>query len=350
MPVASSPSTSRRLLALLSLLQSRRDWPAPVLAERLEVSERTVRRDIERLRELDYTIDATRGPDGGYRLGAGSTVPPLLFDDEQVIALTLALRSAGALGAGLEDAAERALTTVTRLLPSRLAPRVEGLAQATSAVAAAAVGPVAQADPAVLARIGEAIHAREQLRFDYTAPAESGSTGDQSDHGGTAPVRVVEPHHLLLSGGRWYLVGYSPEREDWRTYRVDRIAPRSHTGRRFDVRRVPGGDPSRYLIGRFRGSDDGSAAWPCAGEAVLGVALGTITPYLEAGTGEDLGDGRCRIRLGSWSWDGLAAVFCRFPAPLSEVHPAELRSAFAALSERAAAAAAAARGPRQGAV
>ena len=109
MPTASSPSTSKRLLALLSLLQSRRDWPAPVLADRLEVSERTVRRDIDRLRELDYVIEATRGPDGGYRLGAGTRLPPLLFDDEQVIALALALRTAGGLGAGIEEAADRAL-------------------------------------------------------------------------------------------------------------------------------------------------------------------------------------------------------------------------------------------------
>lgn len=373
MPVASSPSTSKRLLALLSLLQSSRDWPAPVLAARLEVSERTVRRDIERLRELDYTIDATRGPDGGYRLEAGSRLPPLLFDDEQVIALTLALRTAGTLGAGVGEAAERALGTVSRLMPSRLAHRVASLVDAVGASGADGAHRGAQADPAVLLRIGEAIRAGEELRFDYASPQRDTSSPRDAPtprdastprdaptprdartppdastprDASTAPaVRSVEPHHLLLHGGRWYLLGYSRAHADWRIHRVDRIAPRTHTGRRFTPRRVPGGDPARFLAARFKGST-GADSWPCQGEATLDAPPAEIAPYIGDGTIEAVDperDGdrlRCRVRVGSWSWEGLAAELCRFTAPLSDVHPAELRSALAALARRASAAAA----------
>jgi predicted DNA-binding transcriptional regulator YafY len=343
MPVASSPSTTKRLLTLLSLLQSRRDWPAPVLAARLEVSERTVRRDIERLRELDYAIDATRGPDGGYRLEAGSHLPPLLFDDEQVIALALALRTAGTLGAGVEEGAERALATVGRLMPARLAHRVASLIDTvgagTSTGAHAAAGAV-QADPAVLLRIGEAIRAAEELRFDYASPNPPGGPGPARP----VPVRSVQPHHLLLRGGRWYLLGYSPADADWRIFRVDRIDPRSHNGRGFTPRRVPGGDPARFLAARFTGSS-GADAWPCRGEAVLHAPLTRIAPYLGDGTGEPVAADRCRVRLSSWSWDGLAAELCRFTVAMSEVEPAELRAALASLSRRAAAAAAAVQSP-----
>jgi predicted DNA-binding transcriptional regulator YafY len=329
MPLASAPSTSQRLLTLLSLLQSRRDWPAPVLAARLEVSERTVRRDIERLRELDYAIDATRGPDGGYRLEAGRRLPPLLFDDEQVIALTLALRTAGTLGAGVEEAAERALGTVSRLLPARLAHRVASLSELGSRAGSV------QADPAVLLRIGETIRAAEELRFDY-ASQNSQSAPDAAT---PTPVRSVQPHHLLLHAGRWYLLGYSPVDGDWRVFRVDRITPRSHNGRTFTPQRVPGGDPARFLSARFKGSA-GTDDWPCRGEAVLHAPLAEIAPYLGDGTGEPVAPDRCRVRLGSWSWDGLAAELCRFTVPMGEVGPAELRAALSSLAERAAAAAA----------
>lgn len=325
-PLASSPSTSKRLLTLLSLLQSRRDWSAPVLAARLAVSERTVRRDIERLRELDYTIDAARGPDGGYRLEAGSRLPPLLFDDEQVIALTLALRTAATLGAGVEEGAERALGTVSRLLPARLAHRVASLADISSRTGAV------QADPAVLLRIGEAIRVAEELRFDYAA-------SDGPDAARPVPVRTVQPHHLLLHSGRWYLLGYSPADADWRVFRVDRIAPRTHNGRGFTPQRVPGGDPARFLAARFTGSA-GEDAWPCRGEAVLHAPLAEIAPYLGDGTAEAVTEDRCRVRIGSWSWDGLAAELCRFTVELSDVEPAELRGALSSLAQRAAAAAA----------
>jgi predicted DNA-binding transcriptional regulator YafY len=324
MPTASSPSTSKRLLALLSLLQSRRDWPAPVLAERLEVSERTVRRDIERLRELDYVIDATRGPDGGYRLGAGSQLPPLLFDDEQVIALALALRTAGGLGAGIEEAADRALRTVSRLMPERLSYRVASLIDTVSPAAESAS---VHTDPAVLLHIGEAIRTQHELRFDYATPYPTSDA--------PAPtVRSVEPHHLLLHNSRWYLIAYSPALEDWRIYRADRISPRTHTGRQFSPRSVPGGDPARYLSARFKGSTEADG-WPCTGTAIVHAPLSTIAPYVADGSAEAIGPDRSRVHLGSWSWEALAAEFCQFGFNLSAVEPAELRAAFTSMADRA---------------
>lgn len=327
MPTSSSPSTSKRLLALLSLLQSRRDWSAPVLAERLEVSERTVRRDVERLRELDYVIETTRGPDGGYRLAAGTELPPLLFDDEQAVVIALALRTAGALGTDLDEAAERALRTMRRLLPSRLAHRVDGLAASAGTTSRPAE---ARADAAVLLRIGDAIRDALTLRFDYDSPA--GPTDAEP------AVRTTEPHHLLLAGGRWYLIGWTPEHDDWRTYRVDRIRPRSHNGAAVTPRTVPGGDPAAFLSARFTGST-GADTWPCRGSAILDADAAQVAPYLGDGTLTVEPDGRCRIRIGSWSWPGVAASIARFDVPISGVEPGELREAFADLAARAAAAA-----------
>ncbi|TCL84974.1 MULTISPECIES: WYL domain-containing protein [unclassified Rathayibacter] len=323
MPTSSSPSTSKRLLTLLSLLQSRRDWSAPVLAGRLEVSERTVRRDVERLREVDYVIETTRGPDGGYRLAAGTELPPLLFDDEQAVVIALALRTAGALGTDLDEAAERALRTIRRLLPSRLAHRIDGLA----ASAGTATRPAeAHADAGVLLRIGDAIRDALTLRFDYDSfagPADA-----------EPAARTTEPHHLVLAGGRWYLIGWTPERDDWRTYRVDRIRLRSHTGASFTPRSVPGGDPAAFLSARFKGST-GADTWPCGGSAILDADAVQIAPYLGDGTLSVEPDGRCRIRVGSWSWPGVAASIARFDAPITDVEPVELRAAFARLAARA---------------
>ncbi|TDX80832.1 HTH domain-containing protein [Rathayibacter sp. PhB151] len=320
MPSSSSPSTSKRLLALLSLLQSSRDWSAPVLAERLEVSERTVRRDVERLRELDYVIETTRGPDGGYRLAAGTELPPLLFNDEQAVVIALALRTAGALGTDLDEAAERALRTMRRLLPSRLAHRVDGLAASAGTASRPAK---ARADAGVLLRIGDAIRDALTLRFDYDSPA-----------GPTDAVRATEPHHLVLAWGRWYLIGWTPERDDWRTYRVDRIRLRSHNGAAFTPRNVPGGDPAAFLSARFTGST-GADTWPCRGSATLDADAAQVAPYLGDGTLTVEPDGRCRIRIGSWSWPGVAASIARFDVPISGVEPIELRAAFARLAARA---------------
>ncbi|WP_292857180.1 YafY family protein [Microbacterium sp.] len=319
---SSSTSTSQRLLALLSLLQARRDWPARLLAQRLEVSERTVRRDVERLRELDYRIDATRGPDGGYRLGAGTHLPPLMIDDEQAIAIALSLGAAGALGAGIADAAERALAIITRTMPDHLARRIETLTAASSVP-----GHPQQtaANPAVLLRIGEAIQKSEELRFDYASVVNPDTE--------PGPPSRTEPHHLILSNGHWYVIGYSTTRDDWRIYRADRIFPRSHNGKHFTPRSVPGGDPAAYLSARFRGST-GPDSWPHWGDAILGIPAAEAVPYVRDGTVEGLSLDTCRVRMGSWSWNSLAVKLALFDATISQVNPPELASAFAELAQR----------------
>ena len=318
MPTTSAPTTSSRLLALLSLLPARRDWPGGLLATRLEVSERTVRRDVDRLRELGYPIHTTKGPDGGYRLEAGSQLPPLLFDDEQAVALAVALRIAVGTGAGIEEAAARALTTVRQVMPARLRARIDGLD-----VTVAARDGAPQVDPAVLLAIGAAVRAREELRFGYSSPARPDE-----------PPRRVQPHHLVARAGRWYLVAWDPRREDWRIYRADRMTPRTPTGPRFTPREVPGGDVAAFLSARFKGSD-GADVWPCRGEVVLECPAADVVPYAADAVVEPVGTDRCRVALGAWSWAGLAASLARFDVDVTVVGPPELRHAFAALSGRA---------------
>jgi predicted DNA-binding transcriptional regulator YafY len=320
------PKTSARLLALLSLLQARRDWPGALLAERLDISARTVRRDVDRLRELGYPIAAIKGPEGGYRLGAGTELPPLLFDDEQAVALAIALQIAITAGAGIEEAAVRALHTVRQVMPSRLRHRIDTFR--VTAVERPGTRPDPPAASGVLMTLSAAVHAREVLRFDY--PGDGDGTG--------TPPRRVQPHHLVTWGGRWYLVAWDLGRDDWRTFRADRITPRIPTGPRFTPRELPGGDVAAFVAGRFRGSTD-STDWPCRGEVILDLAAEAVSRYTSDGLVEALGPDRCRLVLGSWSWPGLAAAIGRFDADFEVVGPAELRAACADLASRYATAA-----------
>ena len=232
-------TTTSRLLNLLSLLQTRRDWPGSLLAKRLAISDRTVRRDIDRLRELGYSIHATMGVDGGYRLDAGSELPPLLFDDDQAVAMAIALQAAPGIGAGIEEAAIRALGTIRQVMPSRLRHRLDALQITT-------IGRPGDAPPSpisfeVLVTASNAIRDRETLRFDYIARDTAGTSNAGSDGRELRPPRRVEPHHLVTSHGRWYLVGWDLDRNDWRIYSVDRARPRTPNGPRFTPRTVPGG-------------------------------------------------------------------------------------------------------------
>ena len=307
------PKTSGRLLSLLSLLQARRDWPGPLLAQRLDVSPRTVRRDVDRLRELGYPVVATKGPDGGYRLDAGTRLPPLLFDDDQAVALAVGLRTVT--GAGLQEAAARALVTVRQVMPARLRHRIDTVR--VTAVERPASRPGPQVDTGVLTAISAAVHAHEVLRFDY----------------GAAAPRRVQPHHLVTWGGRWYLVAWDLDRADWRTFRADRITPRIPTGPRFAPRELPGGDVAAFVVSRFSGSD-GTGGWPCRGDVILDVPAADVSPYAGDGVVEELGPDRCRLVLGSWSWTGLAATIGRFDADIEVVGPPELKTAFAHLARR----------------
>jgi biotin operon repressor len=319
MPVASSTATSGRLLSLLSLLQARRDWPGALLADRLGVSDRTVRRDVDRLRELGYPVQAVKGPEGGYRLEAGGRMPPLLFDEEQAVALAVALRIAAGTGAGIEEAALRALATVRQVMPSRLRQRVDVLE------IAAAGGPAVQVATDVLLALSSAIRATEEVRFDYEAP---------SADGGPRPPRRVQPHHLVVRNGRWYLIGWDAVREDWRTYRVDRLRPRVPNGPRFTPREVPGGDVAMFLAARFKGSATADV-WPCRGEVVLGRPPADVAPFAGDGIVEEVAPGRTRLLTGSWSWPALAAGLLRFDCEIEVAGPPELRAAFAELAGRA---------------
>ncbi|QXW00173.1 helix-turn-helix transcriptional regulator [Rhodococcus globerulus] len=328
-------ATTSRLLNLLSLLQTRRDWPGALLSERLDVSHRTVRRDIDRLREMGYNIAATMGPDGGYRLDAGSELPPLLFDDDQVIALAVALQAATMTGAGIEEGAVRALTTVRQVMPSRLRHRLDAL---TFTTISAGPGDTASdsVSPEVLVAMSTAIRALEVLRFDYASdrPADS-----STDNGEPAPPRRVEPHHLVTSNRRWYLVAWDLERDEWRIFRADRIAPRTPNGPRFMPREIPGGDVTEYVSGRFKGSEQ-TNKWPCHGKVILHRPASYVLPFAGDGIVEDLGPDRCSLEAGSWSWVALAASLNRFDTDIDVVGPAELTRAFAQLAARNAATAA----------
>ncbi|MGY1899842.1 helix-turn-helix transcriptional regulator [Nocardia gipuzkoensis] len=316
------PKTSARLLALLSLLQARRDWPGALLAERLDVSPRTVRRDVDRLRELGYPIAAVKGPDGGYRLDAGAQLPPLLFDDEQAVALAVALQVAAGTGAGIAEAAARALTTVRQVMPARLRRRIDTVQ--VTAVGRLATRPEAPVGSGVLMTLSTAVHAREVLRFDYISAARP----VRDD-----PPRRVEPHHLVSWDGRWYLVAWDLDRDDWRVFRADKITPRTPTGPRFIPREVPGGAVAAFVTSRFRGAD-GVGDWPCRGEVILDLPAAMVSPYVRDGVVEELGPDRCRLVLGSWSWPGLATAIGRFDADIEVIGPSELKAAFAHLARR----------------
>jgi predicted DNA-binding transcriptional regulator YafY len=323
--------TSGRLLALLSLLQARRDWPGALLADRLGVSPRTVRRDVDRLRELGYPVNATKGPDGGYRLDAGAELPPLLFDDEQAVAVAVALRTGAIPGA--EEGALRALATIRQVMPARLRARLDALEVTT--VRRRAGSDEAAVDPDALLALGSACQAREVVRFDY-----EGGTMAAVGEGDAAfrPPRRVEPHHLVTSEGRWYLVAFDLDRDDWRLFRVDRLTLRTGTGPRFTRREVPGGDVAAFVSSRISGSPS-----PARGEMVLHARAADVAPWIGAqGLCEPLPDvdgaPRCRVVLGSWSWGGLAGWLGVFDAPFEVVGPPELVEAARELAARYAAA------------
>ncbi|GAA5143170.1 YafY family protein [Nocardioides marinquilinus] len=232
-------STSARMLSLLSLLQTHRCWPGDELAARLEVSGRTLRRDIERLRDLGYAVDASRGVAGGYQLQAGGQLPPLVLEDDEAVAIAAGLRSAaaGSIG-GIEETAVQALTKVIGLMPPRLRRRMDALTSVTEAPAPWRSGPTVAAG--VLTTLAQACRDDEALTFDYTPP------------GREAAQRRVEPHRLVSLGRRWYLVAYDRDRHDWRSFRVDRLASPATTGQRFRPRELPASDALSFVQAGIR--------------------------------------------------------------------------------------------------
>jgi predicted DNA-binding transcriptional regulator YafY len=224
--------TSARLLRLLTLLQTRREWSGQELADRLGVTTRTVRRDVDKLRDLGYPVHAGKGITGGYRLGPGAKLPPLLLDDDEAVATAIALRTVTTSGvAGIDETAVRALVKLEQVLPTRLRHRIDAVRPAAVRTPARETA----VDAGVLSAVGTACRDHQRLRFDYRG------------RGGAGSSRVVEPHALVTWGSRWYLVAWDCDRAGWRTFRVDRIEPRTPTGPRFTPRDLPGGDPAEYV-------------------------------------------------------------------------------------------------------
>ncbi|WP_127472633.1 helix-turn-helix transcriptional regulator [Microbacterium sulfonylureivorans] len=224
--------TSARMLALLALLQTRRDWSGPELAGRLDVSPRTIRNDVERLRALGYPVDATRGRAGSYRLGAGGKLPPLLLDDDEAVAMAIGLRVATGV-AGIEDAGARALAKLLQVLPPRLRPTVDAVGASVDRgpenIDTDAPDP--QVDPRTLGVVAQAVHDGEWIRFDYRGEA-----------------RRVEPYRVLNWQRRWYLVARDPESGEWETFRLDWVEPRMPTRRPFAPVPLPGGDYTAFAL------------------------------------------------------------------------------------------------------
>jgi predicted DNA-binding transcriptional regulator YafY len=308
--------TSSRLLQLLSLLQGRRDWSGSELARRLEVSGRTIRRDIERLRGLGYPVESLTGPAGGYTLRAGTAMPPLLVDDEEAIAIAVGLRAAaGAAVAGIEETAVRALVKLEQVLPAHLRRRVRALGEATFTVPVA--GP--RVDAQHLTEIAAACRDSERLRFGYRS------------RDGTESRRDVEPHALVNHGRRWYLLAWDRGREDWRTFRVDRMTRSQATGVRFPARELPARDAAVYV--------QRSIAWaPNRFEALvtLHAAAEEVARRVPAhwGSVEPLDSHTCRYRTGDDDLRWLALRIVMLDVDFEVHEPPELVEHLRALATR----------------
>ncbi|MGC5013672.1 helix-turn-helix transcriptional regulator [Streptosporangium sp. DT93] len=322
-------TTSARLLTLLSLLAARQNRSGRELAERLGISARTLRRDVESLRALGYPVHALKGPDGGYRLGPGGGLPPLLLDDEQAVAVAVALQTAPTSVTGLDDAVARALTSIRQVMPARLRSEVD--AMRLTSIRNSWEFPAPPIAPGTLKAVGYAVRNEQVLRFDYLTP--DGRRPHPNDADFTAPLRV-EPHHLVLWAGRWYLVAYDPAAASWRIHRVDRIHAHSPTGIPFRRRELPEPDVARYVMtSHDRG--DTPARWECLGSALMELPADVVARWAPGGSViEYVSPTRTRITLGAWSWAGIAGLLATFDADITAVEPDDLREACRVLAER----------------
>jgi predicted DNA-binding transcriptional regulator YafY len=297
--------TSARLLRLLSLLQANPSSTGPELAERLQVTARTVRNDVERLRRLGYPVHASPGAAGGYRLGAGAQLPPLLLDDDEAVAVAVGLRTVAGRGvSGTEDASVRALAKLEQLLPSRLRRRVRALQAYT--VPLDSWGPTVDAE--TLTAIAGACRDRVRLRFAYRS------------HDDTRTRRLVEPHRLVHTGRRWYLAAWDCNREDWRSFRVDRIEPRPSTDRRFEPREPPYGDAAEYVARSISSQRDRYQA-----TVILHAPLDAVADRVPhaVGTLEAIDDRSCLLHTGADWLGGLAVYVADIGVDFTVVEPPE---------------------------
>ena len=308
--------TAERLLRLLSLFTVRRVWGGEELARRLGVTTRTIRNDMYRLRGLGYPVDARPGVAGGYRLGAGGALPPLLLDDEEAVAVAIGLRTAASGSiAGIEETSVRALAKLQQVLPSRLRRRVS----AFQAYALPMPSPGPRADPDVLTVIASACRDHERLRFDYRA------------HSGAASLRSVEPYRLVNDRRRWYLVAWDTHRDAWRTFRVDRIEPRTPAGPRFTPRALPS---DREIAAQVaRGAGEGT--WRYRARVIVHAPAEYVQGRLPIPTEvESQGDNQCAFEPGSDHPEMLALYLGMLDADFEIVDAPELVDALRKLTGR----------------
>jgi predicted DNA-binding transcriptional regulator YafY len=300
--------TSARLLRLLSLLQAHREWTGPDLADRLGVTARTVRRDVDRLRELGYPVNASPGTGGGYQLGIGAQLPPLLLDDDEAVAVAVGLRTSAGQGVeGIGESSVRALAKLEQVLPDRLRRRVGALNAFTVPLlhgrSSAAV------DPGVLTELATACRDSERLRFEYR------------DYAGSATRRTVEPHRLVCTERRWYLVAWDAARADWRTFRADRITPKPPHGPRFEPREAPADDLAAYV-------SKGISTSAYAATAVLRLFVPVETAREAVGPDDGVlepeGPDTCLLRTGAHSMDVLVVHVLLMGMEFEVVEPVEL--------------------------
>ena len=308
--------TSARLLKLLSLLQARPTWTGPELASRLEVTDRTLRRDVARLRSLGYPVEAISGPHGGYELVPGGAIPPLLLDDDEAVAVAVGLRAAAGGGMiGFEDAALAALAKIEAVLPNRLRSRVAALHDATVVDSGRQATPV---DPSALVIVARACQRPERLRFTYTAA------------NGAVTERHAEPYRLVHLTRRWYLVAYDRDRQDWRSFRVDRMSDLVETGMRFEPRDSPA-DPLAFVS---EGLAVSAYRWQARVTLFLPFEDATHLVPRTVGVLEAAGKTRTLLRLGAddldWIARYLASLACRWRVE----EPAELNEAIHSLARR----------------
>ncbi len=308
--------TSLRLLRLLTLLQSRRYWPGPDLATRLDVTARTLRRDVDRLRSLGYPVQSSSGPAGGYALSAGKALPPLMLEDDEVLAVVMGLRLAGiGAGSGMEEAGLRALTKLEQVMPTRLRQRTRGLHGAFSPLGMA--GPAVDADR--LSTLANACRDQVRVAFDYES-----RDGERSH-------REVEPHALVSGGARWYLAAWDVDRADWRTFRVDRIDGRIAIGQRFLPRPLPGGNAAAYVS-----KSVASTQYPVQARLILAAPLATMQQYISplAGQLTRVDDSHCLLECGASSAEWIAAHLAAFDIDFTVLEPAQLRDTLRQMARR----------------
>lgn len=312
---------TRRALQLLSLLQTRRLWRAAELAERFEVTERTVRRDVDRLRDLGYPVDATTCTAGGYRLAAGAHLPPLVFDDDEAVAVVVGLRAAaGTAIAGIEDSSVQALAKVEQALPHSLRRRVSALDGSIISLQRTH-GDGGVVDPDTLSVLASACRSNEEVRFEYRSRDRADSR------------RLVEPHQLLSADRLWYLIAWDLRRTDWRTFRLDRLSDVRLAGRRFAPRTIPGGDAAAYLASSV-------ASMPRELNAIVAVRapygrLDEALSYIEH-TALDAEMDSCTIQIRANHLDSVVMAVARLAlhAPVRILEPSAVADAVHALIGR----------------